>query len=183
MFEDYQRRPRTLWIAAIFFCVLVIADSWFRWSTFQYRTFDLAFYTHSFWLMLHGGSHSTILDVSIMGNHAEPICYLLLPFFWVWQHPIFFIVVQAAAIGTMPFTAYRIARRMEFSRRGATWLALSILIAPATGFMVLHEFHPETLAAPLILLMLEARLAQRVGSFLVWFVLAVACKENVALLL
>jgi uncharacterized membrane protein len=181
--EDYQRKPRALWLVALIFCVVGIADSWFRWSTYQYRTFDLAFYVQSFWLTLQGKAQTSILDVSLMGNHAEPICYLLLPFFWIWQHPMFFVVVQAVLVATMPLTGYRIARRMEFSRRGATWLGLATLLAPATGFMVLHEFHPETLAAPLLLLMLEARQAKRVGLFWLWFLLSMACKENVALML
>src|SRR3954471_10418144 len=150
--EDFAPKPRALWLAALIFGAVVIADSCFRWATFQYRTFDLAFYVQTFWLTLHGQSHSSILDVSLMGNHAEPICYLLLPFFWVWKSPAFFVVVQALFLMSMPFTAYRIARRMEFERRGAVFIALSTLIAPATGFMALHEFHPETLAAPLILL-------------------------------
>ncbi len=183
MLDDYQPKPRRLWLVALVFCVVVIADSCFRWATYQYRTFDLAFYVHSFWLALHGQSHSTILDVSLMGNHAEPICFLLMPLFWIWKHPMFFVVIQAALVATMPFTAYRIARRMEFERRGALRLALATLLAPATGYMVLHEFHPETLSAPLILLMLEARFASRVGLFWVWFLLSIACKENVALLI
>jgi uncharacterized membrane protein len=183
MSEDFQPKPRSLWVVTLIFGIVVIADSWFRWSTFQYRTFDLAFYVHTFWLTLHGQAHSTILDVSLMGNHAEPICYLLLPFFWIWKHPMVLVVLQTLIVMTMPFTGYRIARRLEFERRGALWLGLATLIAPATGFMALHEFHPETLAAPLLLLMLEARLAQRPGTFWVWFLLALACKENVALLL
>ena len=52
--DEYQRKPRVLWIVALIFCVVVIADSWFRWATFQYRSFDLAFYVQSFWLTLHG---------------------------------------------------------------------------------------------------------------------------------
>ena len=131
--DNYQRKPRTLRVVTLTFCLLVIADSWFRWATFQYRTFDLAFYVNTFWLTLEGQAHSTLLNVSLMGNHAEPICYLLLPFFWVWKHPMFFVVVQALVVATMPFTGYRIARRMEFERRGALWLGLATLLAPATG--------------------------------------------------
>jgi len=183
MLEDYQPKPRTLWFAALAFFLVMVADSWFRWWSFQYRTFDLAFYVQSFWLMLHGQWHVSLLDVPLMGNHAEPICFLLLPFFWIWQSPMFFVVVQALLLSTMPFTAYRIARRLEFERTGAMWMALGTLLAPATGFIALHEFHPEALAAPLILLMLEARQAQRPGSFWVCFILAAMCKENVAFLL
>jgi uncharacterized membrane protein len=183
MQDNSQSSPRTLWIAALVFCVVVVADSCFRWATFQYRTFDLAFYVQAFWLMLHGQSTTTILDVSLMGNHAEPICFLLLPLFSICRHPAFFVVVQTVLIGTMPFSAYRIARRMEFGGNGALLLAISTLVAPATGFMALHEFHPETLAAPLILLMLNARLAQQSVPYWIYFLLSAACKENVSLLL
>ncbi len=183
MYDDYQTRPRALWIATLVFCVVVIADSWFRWATFQYGTFDVAFYTQAFWLALHGQAHVSLLDVPLMGNHAEPICYLLLPFFWIWKSPMLFVVAQALMLATMPFTAWRIARRMEFSTRGAMWMALATLLAPATGFVALHEFHPEALAAPLVLLVIEARLARRPGLFWIWFILALACKENVALML
>ena len=124
MYEDYQTKPRALWIAALVFCVVVIADSWFRWATFQYGTFDVAFYTQALWLALHGHAHVSLLDVPLMGNHAEPICYLLLPFFWIWKSPMLFIVAQALMLATMPFTAWRIARRMEFARSGARWMAL-----------------------------------------------------------
>ncbi len=183
MLEDYQPKPRVLWLAALAFVIAMVADSWFRWWSFQYRTFDVAFYTQSLWLMLHGQWHVSLLDVPLMGNHAEPICFLLLPFFWIWQSPMFFVVVQALMLATMPFTAYRIARRLEFERTGAMWMALTTLLAPATGFIALHEFHPEALAAPLILLVIEARQAQRPGSFWVCFILAAMCKENVAFLL
>jgi uncharacterized membrane protein len=183
MLDDYQPKPRMLWIAAILFFVVIVAVSWFRWATFQYETFDLAFYVQSFWLACHGQWHVSLLDVPLMGNHAEPICFLMLPFFWIWQHPMFFVVVQALMLATMPFTAYRIARRLEFERTGALCMALATLLAPATGFIALHEFHPEALSAPFILLMIEARQAKRPGSFWLCFLLAVMCKENVALML
>lgn len=183
MLEDYQPKPRLLWLAALAFFVATVADSWFRWWSFQYHTFDLAFYEQSLWLAAHGQWHTSLLDVPLMGNHAEPICYLLLPFFWFWQHPMFFVVVQALLLATMPFTAYRIARRMEFERGGALWMALATILAPATGFLALHEFHPESLSAPLILFMLEARQSRRPGSFWICFLLAVMCKENVAFML
>jgi uncharacterized membrane protein len=183
MTDENQRTPRILWLISLIFSAVVIADSSFRWATFQYRTFDLAFYAHTFWLALRGSWHSSLLDVSLMGNHAEPICFLLLPLYWLWKHPMFFVVVQALLVATMPFTGFRIARQMKYGVRGALGLALATLVVPAAGYMVLHEFHPETLAAPFLLLMLEARLNERARAFWVWFVLATACKENVALLL
>ena len=73
--------------------------------------------------------------------------------------------------------------KVEFSARACTGLALAALLAPAVGFSGMHEFHPETLSAPFILLMLEARLRRMPGLHFVWFLLALMCKENVALML
>lgn len=183
MFYDDVTRPRVIWLAALIFCIVVFMDSWFRWSTFQYGTFDIAFYTQSLWLALKGKWHVSLLDVSLMGNHQEPIAFLLLPFFKLWSSPMLLVLVQTLMLATMPFTGWRIARRLEFGPQASLWLALATLLAPATGFIALHEFHPEALAAPLILLMLEARLTRRPGQFWLWFLLVLACKENMALLL
>ena len=180
---DYLPPPRALWIAALVFCATVIADSWFRWATFQYTTFDLAFYSQALWLAGQGVWNVSLLDVPLMGNHQEPITFLLLPLYKIWSHPMLLVIVQTLMLATMPFTGWRIARELEFDGRASLWLALATLLAPAAGFVALHEFHPEALAAPLLLLLLEARLKARPGLFWLWFLLTLACKENMALLL
>lgn len=181
-FENVSK-PRALWLAALVFCAVVIADSWFRWWSFQYTTFDLAFYTQGLWLAGQGKSHVSLLDVPLMGNHQEPIVFLLLPFFKIWSHPMLLVIVQTVLLATMPFTGWRIARHLEFGPGASMWLGIATLLAPATGFFALHEFHPEVLAAPLLLLMLEARLKEILGLFWIWFFLVLLCKENMALLL
>ena len=183
MFDDRATTPRALWVGTLIFCVIVIADSWFRWATFQYTTFDLAFYAQGLWQVGKGMPLVSLLDVPLMGNHQEPIVYLIAPLFKIWSHPMLLVFIQTLALATMPFTGWRIARRLEFSSGAAMWLGLATLLAPATGFVALHEFHPEALAAPLLLAMLEARMKERLGSFWLWFILVLACKENMALLL
>ncbi len=178
-----SNKPRLLLPAAVIFCAIVIADSWFRWATFQYTTFDLAFYAQGLWLAGKGMWHVSLLDVPLMGNHQDPIVFLALPFYKIWSHPMLLVVLQTLLLATMPFTAWRIARHLEFGQKAATWLALATLLAPATGFVALHEFHPEALAAPLMLLMFEARLTRRLGLFWLWFILTLACKESMGLFL
>ena len=68
MYYDRVPTPRILWWGAILFCVIAIADSWFRWATFQYTTFDLAFYAQGLWLAGKGMAHVSLLDVPLMGN-------------------------------------------------------------------------------------------------------------------
>ena len=183
MFYDRIPTPRSLWWGAILFCVIAITDSWFRWATFQYATFDLAFYAQGLWLAGKGLWHVSLLGVPLMGNHQDPIVFLAVPFYKVWSHPMLLVILQTLLLATMPFTGWRIARHLEFGPQAAMWLGLATLLAPATGFVALHEFHPEALAAPLLLLMFEARLKRRPGFFWLSFILVLACKESMGLLL
>jgi uncharacterized membrane protein len=183
MFYDRIPTPRSLWWAAIIFCVIAIADSWFRWATFQYGTFDLAFYAQGLWLAGKGIWHVSLLDVPLMGNHQDPIVFLALPFYKIWSHPMLLVIAQALMLASMPFTGWRIARHLEFGPQAAMWLGLATLLAPVTGFVALHEFHPEALTAPLLLLMFEGRMKRKPGQFWLSFILVLACKENMGLLL
>jgi hypothetical protein len=72
---------------------------------------------------------------------------------------------------------------MGLERRAAVFLALATLLTPASLSVAIHEFHPEALAAPLILLLIEARLAERRGWYWLWFLAVLGVKENMAPLL
>ncbi len=177
------KTPRAIVWGAGLFGGFVILVSWWHWWTFQYGTFDLAFYVQALWLALQGKWTVSLLNVPLMGNHAEPIVFLLTPLFAIWPHPMLFVAVQTLAFATMPFTAWRIARRLELERPAAICLALATILTPATLSIGIHEFHPEALAAPLLLLLIEARLAETRGRFWLWFIAVLSVKENMALLL
>src|SRR5678809_1723452 len=78
---------------------------------------------------------------------------------------------------------YSMARRLRFDNKQACLLGVAILLAPAAGYIALHEFHPEALTAPFLLLMLQARMTKALGRHWLWFVAVLACKENMAPLL
>lgn len=183
MLTDLPATPRAVRIGALLFAVATFTVSWWRWWTFQYETFDLAFYVQALWLALRGEWQVSLLNVPLMGNHAEPIVFLLTPIFALWSHPMLFVLAQTATLASMPFTAWRIAVQLRLDRPAATLLALAIILTPATFLVGLHEFHPEALAAPLLLLLIEAKLAERRGWFWVWFLAVLSVKENLALLL
>ncbi len=170
-------------ILATLFAVVTFTVSWWHWWTFQYATFDLAFYVQSLWLALHGQWHVSLLDVPMLGNHAEPIVFLLLPLFALAPHPMLFVAAQMLALASMPFTAWRICGRLKIPEIPAAVLSALTLLVPATGYIAMHEFHPEAFSAPLFLLLYEARLSRRWGLFWLWVLLTLGCKENVALLL
>jgi uncharacterized membrane protein len=180
---ENRHHPRLIVWVALLFVALAFTVSWWHWWTFQYGTFDLAFYVQALWLALRGKWMVSLLNVPLMGNHAEPIVFLLAPLFALCPHPMTLVAVQTVAFGTMPFTAWRIGQRLGLERRAALLLALATLLTPASLSVAIHEFHPEALAAPLILLLIEARLAERRGWYWLWFLAVLGVKENMAPLL
>jgi uncharacterized membrane protein len=170
-------------VAAILFFAISTWVSYARWANFEYRTFDLAFYTQGIWQFLHGRFAVSVIGVPLLGNHVEPIVFLFAPLFVVFRHPMLFVVLQNAALATMGPVGYSMARRLGLDGKSSALAAGALLLAPAAGYIALHEFHPEALSAPLLLLMLQARLARKLGKHWLWFIAVLACKENMALLL
>lgn len=180
--ESLSSRRLLVW-CALLFSGLTFSVSWWYWWTFQYGTFDLAFYVQALWLALRGQWQVSLLNVPLMGNHAEPIVFLLTPFFAICPHPLLFVAAQTLAFATMPFTAYRIGRKLGLEARAAQFMAVATLLTPAAFSIAIYEFHPEALAAPLLLLLIEARLAERYGRYWLWFLAVLSVKENMAPLL
>lgn len=173
--------PLSIWILAILFAAGAATWSCWRWWTFQYTTFDLAFYVQAIWLAVRGEWYVSILDLPLLGNHAEPIVYLFTPLYAVCPHPMVFVVVQAIAIAVSAVLAWRIAIQMHLPHRAAGIAAALILITPATGFTAIHEFHPEAFAIPLILGMAAARGGEKWGGYCLSTLLLLGCKENLTL--
>ena len=175
-------RLLVLLVAGFFFTVGSWV-AWNRWANFEYRTFDLAFYVQALWQFVHGRFQVSLLNVPMLGNHADPIVFLLAPLFALFPHPMLLPAVQIAALACMAPVGWRICRRLGMGEAASALMASALLIAPATGFSALHEFHPEVLAAPFLLLMIEARLRDSLRGYWIWFIATLACKENLALLL
>src|ERR1700736_3083142 len=175
-------RTAILALASVFFLVCTWT-SYARWANFEYRTFDLAYYVQALWQLVHGRSQISVINVPLLGNHVEPIVFLFAPLFAVFRHPMILVVVQNAALASMGPVSYSIAKRLWLDGNRACLLAGALLITPATGYIALHEFHPEALTAPLFLLLFRARLSNSVGRHWLWFLAVLACKENMALLL
>ena len=177
-----RRVPLFSFLVAAGFGALWSWSSYCRWANFGYRTFDLAYYVQAVWQLIHGRFTVTVENVPLLGNHVEPIVFLLVPIFAVVRHPMMFVVVQNGALAAMAPIGYVVARRF-FDDRTSVLLSLALLLAPATGFVALHEFHPEAVSAPLLLLLVYARISGKLWLHWVSFVAVLACKENMALLL
>jgi uncharacterized membrane protein len=176
--------PRRIVIAAaVLFALATTAVSSLRWAAFQYRTFDLAFYVQALWQSLRGRFDVSLLNVPLLGNHAEPVVFFIAPLFAIFPNSMLLVAVQNIALALLAPVGYGICRRLGLDDKKSTLLAVATLLAPATGFVALHEFHPEAFSPLFLLLMFDARLRRSAKLFWLWFFFALGCKENIALLL
>jgi uncharacterized membrane protein len=169
-------------LAGLVFFGICTWGSYARWANFEYRSFDLAFYVQGLWQLIHGRSEVSILGTSLLGNHVEPVVFVLAPFFFVVRHPMVLVVAQNAALAAMAPLAFCIGRRLDLTGRASCFLAIALLLTPATGYIAVHEFHPETFAAPCLLIIIWARLRNSLRVHWLGILALLACKENMALL-
>ncbi|HVL26851.1 MAG TPA: DUF2079 domain-containing protein [Acidimicrobiales bacterium] len=149
-----------------------------RFGTFA---FDLGTYDQGVWLLAHGKQFVTVRGLNLLGHHMNLILVVLAPFYRLGAGPVFLAFVQVAAQASGAVAVFLLARDRLADRWLAVVLAGVLLLNPTYQFLTWEYFHPDALAiAPLLFSYWAAR-ARRWGWFAVAAVLAVACKEDVAL--
>jgi uncharacterized membrane protein len=168
---------------AVTFAVLSVV----RHRGFHTAKYDLGNMTQAVWSAAHGGLFR-VTDpngaiVSRLGSHVDPILGVFAPLWWIWPRPEMLLVVQALAVSTMAIPAYLLARRWLADERLALTFAAVALLLPAVQWATLFDFHPVTLAAPLLLWCIWAAVEHRNVTLGVLAVLAMMTKEQVGLAL
>ena len=150
-----------------------------RFGTFG---FDLGIYDQAIWLMSRFETpFITLRGLDFWGTHANPILLLFVPFYWLGAGPIFLLVAQVASQAAGAVAVYLLARDRFESRWPAVAMAGVLLLHPTYQYLVWEFFHPDSLALGPLLFAYWAAATKRWRWFAVSAVLAVACKEDVAL--
>ncbi len=174
-------------IFALFFALLSVQQH----RAFLTNGLDLGNVDQALWNTAHG----RFLEFSLMtpirsrlALHVEPILLAFVPFYWLkLGSPELLLAVQAtvAALGAWPL--YRIAR-LKLGTGGNSrldWLLLvfplAYLLYPPLESAVLFDFHAVTLAPTFFLFALLALEQKQTGRFVLFLVLAMACKEDMPL--
>ncbi len=157
-----------------------------KWRAFGYDDFDLPIFDQALWntAQLNAPLGASIRFGSVLADHTPLILLLLTPLYWLlgWLVPgaLLLLSVQTLALGGGAFPLHALARR-EIGRIPALAVTAAYLLHPALGYMNLFEFHPGVLAVPFVLGALAALHAERWRGFVVCCVLALSCREDVAL--
>jgi uncharacterized membrane protein len=166
-------------VYALFFSVLTIQRHASQLTTAN----DLGIFDQILWNVIHGRGMQRTIEVNFVhwGVHTQPIIYLIALPYLVYPHPETLLVVQSLALALSAVPLYLLARHKLRHGGLALLMAAVYLLSPALQGMNLIDFHPYALAPLFLLWAFYFLHTSRIGGFVVSIVLAIACKEDVAL--
>lgn len=165
----------TAWV--VVFSVLVVR----RHNGFSDFGFDMGIYEQAVWLLAHGRGFMTVRGLPVFGHHGTFVLALFAPASWFGAGPNFLNVVQVVvlALGVVPL--YLLARERHLPSWVAAVVGAALLLHPAVQFFSWELFHPETIAITPLLCAYLCSVRKSWGWFAFWAVLAVSCKEDLAI--
>lgn len=164
-----------VWI--VVFSVLVVG----RHEGFWDVDFDMGIHDQAIWLLAHGRGFITVRGMQALGHHFTLDYFLFAPAYWIGAGPNFVNVFQIVvlALGAVPI--YLLARERALTPWPAAALGTAFLLHPALQFIGWELFHPEAVAITPLLCAYLCSVRRSWKWFAFWCVLAISCKEDVAL--
>lgn len=144
---------------------------------------DFGFYDQVLWNTFHG--HFLISSIQggihVFSSHIKPILVLFAPIYLITDSPIPLFAVITLIISSSLIAVYLITRHLTSSHTIALIFAFCVFFYPPLKNGINYPIHMQTLADPFILFGFYFALKQGAKSALLFFVLALMCKENIAL--
>lgn len=199
------------WLLILAFAVFFGALALQQHRTFQTNALDLGNVDQALWNTARGRFFQFTLMAPVQSRlalHVEPILLAWLPLYWLGLGgPAALLLGQAAVVALGAWPLYRLALgryRLALAEPGwgrgrpdgepgsgegavplAAWLALvfplAYLLLPTLEAAVLYDFHAVTLAPTFLLFSLWALERGRDRYFVLFAALAMACKEDMPL--
>jgi uncharacterized membrane protein len=113
-------------------------------------------------------------------DHATFAIYALLPFYALHPAASTLLVLQCLALGLGAIPLYRFAAR-RLSPPMALLVTLTYLVYPPMHGAQFFDFHFQPVAAAFVLAAIDAFDAKRMRTFVVFWILALACREDVSI--
>ncbi len=148
-----------------------------KFLNFGYYDWDLALNSQLLWSLNHGQMETSLYGMNFLGNHAEPIAFLLSPLYKIWPHPLLLIQLKILSyVITGSVLYYFSSRHLGFPIN--ILILLLFMLFPANVFALLHEFHFESLSLGIIALALLFYDQKQYWPFMLSLGLLSLVKEN-----
>jgi uncharacterized membrane protein len=150
--------------------------SWLRHRN-GWTGFDLAIFDQGAWQLSEGRAHISIVERHVLADHFSPVMYLFGALYRLAPSPAWLLGVQAVALGATVLPMRAIARHFGQPPGRATFLVAASSPLLAAG---LFDFHPSTLAAPVIALAILYGLEDRAAPAVLAAVAVAVCRADLA---
>jgi uncharacterized membrane protein len=172
----------------VLFVCIVVWMAWFwrlpllRHDRFQTFGFDLGIYDQGVWLLSQfRDPFVTVRGLDIFGHHMNVILLAIAPLYRLGGGVEVLLGVQLVAQASGAIAMFLLGRDVLRSRWCGVALAVALLLNPTYQWLMWEFFHPDAVAIGPLLFAYWAARQQRWGWFTVAAVIALACKEDVAL--
>lgn len=158
----------------------IIAQGIARHMSLSSRGFDMGIFDQAVWNTLRGDILFSSIrgNFNLMGDHFEPVLFLLAPFYAVFAHPFTLIIVQSAVLSLAIFPLYWIAREKLPGRFLVFSLVISYILNRSVRGIGLSDFHPESFMVMFSFCAFYYLVKNRLFLFVVFCLLILACKET-----
>lgn len=155
-------------LSALFF-IIFSYYSILRYESLNATGFDLGIYSSALNNAIHGGLfYTNLLNGSYLGNHFSPFMFVLVPFFYIYQHNATLLVLQAFFIsfGAVPlYLTYRKVVLNDEYRKYSIFLILLYELSPISTGPISFDFHLMALMPFFYLFALYFFISRRYVSF------------------
>ncbi len=193
---------RAFWIAigvvtavVICFSTYFLAFLFAKQDAFQTNAEDFGIMDQAIWSTVHGHPlHQTICNIVFDTNcaspdgimrfaiHFEPILFPISLLYLLWSNPKVLFVLQTLVVASGAYPAFLLARLRLRSNWAGVAIACLYLLYPVQQQATVADFHAVTLTAALLLFTLYFMYTRRTVWFFVFALAAMACKEEVPLI-
>lgn len=178
----------TITLMAAYMVILSVL-SLYRYWTFIAQAYDLGNMDQAVWNTLHGRFFEFTNrgwdyygPPTRLAIHVEPILLPLSLLYLIHSGPETLLIFQSIALGLGALPIFLLARHwLPRWPLAGVLLVVTYLLSPALIGENLFDFHPVTLATPLLLAAVLAMVKRRCGWFLVAAGLAAMCKEDIGI--
>ncbi len=179
----------TLALAMLVYAVIMSHQTLLRYDTFKATAFDLGNMDQVLWNTLHGRLFQFTNQAidwygppTRLAVHFEPIILPLSLLYVFHADPRILLVFQTLALATGALPVFLLTRKClpEWPLLAAV-MVIAYLLTPALLGLNIFDFHPYSLATPLLLYAVLALTYKRYVWFLVACILAASTKEDVPL--
>jgi uncharacterized membrane protein len=161
-----RTETRVLVAAAISLAVAITAASWYRHVTYRSSTFDLAVFDQAIWLMsrFHTPRVSTI-GWNVFADHLSPVLFVFVPLYWLKATVLWLFAAQGVALGAGLLAFDRLLLTVTIPPKWRVAFLAAYVVNPLLWNAAMFDFHPTTLAVPLLLVAVTAALQDDVRVF------------------